>query len=240
MRGYLNPYKLLLVAVPLFSVLAMTACTNPHTPAGSEGYVFENPRLFGEGGYQGVVEGLGNFGVSLWRNRVINIDVRPITFSELFQILAQDDLNVAFQIHVVLRVQPGTVQSVVEAYSADQWYDRNVKEPFRSFARQAIQTYASHELKAQRPAIAEQIQVNLAAYLDGSPFEIINLSIGNIDYPDVVAQVVERRLASISLSRPYIRKISFGARLPTMAQDSSVVAGRCGDRQEAGGKRGVF
>ena len=49
MRGYLNPYKLLLVAVPLFSVLAMTACTNPHTPAGSEGYVFENPRLFGKG-----------------------------------------------------------------------------------------------------------------------------------------------------------------------------------------------
>ena len=130
---------------------------------------------------------------------MINIDVRPITFSEPFQILAQDDLNVAFQIHVVLRVQPGTVQSVVEAYSADQWYDRYVKEPFRSFARQAIQAYASHELKAQRPAIAEQIQVNLAAYLDGSPFEIINLSIGNIDYPDVVAQAVEEKLAAMQL-----------------------------------------
>ncbi len=79
-------------------------------------------------------------------------------------------------------------------------------EPFRSFARQAIQTYASHELKAQRPAIAEQIQVNLAAYLDGSPFEIINLSIVNIDYPDVVAQAVETIL-------------------PTTALDSSAAAG---------------
>ena len=162
MRSYLHSYKLLLTALPLLGGLAIAACTNPHTPAGSEGYVFENPRLFGEGGYQGIVEGPGNFGVSPWRNQAINIDVRPTTFSEPFQILAQDDLNVAFQIHVVLRVQPGTVQSVVERYSADQWYDRYVKEPFRSFARQAIQAYASHELKTRRPAIAEQIQANLA------------------------------------------------------------------------------
>ena len=199
MRNYLHSYKLLLTALPLLGVLAITACTNPHTPAGSEGYVFENPRLFGEGGYQGIVEGPGNFGVSPWRNQAINIDVRPTTFSEPFQILAQDDLNVAFQIHVVLRVQPGTVQSVVERYSADQWYDRYVKEPFRSFARQAIQAYASHELKTQRPTIAEQIQANLAAYLEGSPFEIINLSIGNIDYPNVVAKAVEKKLAAMQL-----------------------------------------
>ena len=191
MRNYLHSYKLLLTALPLLGVLALTACTNPHTPAGSEGYVFERPRLFGEGGFQGIVEGPGNFGVSPWRNQAINIDVLPTTFSEPFQILAQDDLNVSFQIHVVLQVQPGTVQSVVEKYSADQWYDRYVKEPFRSFARQAIQAYASHELKTERPAISEQIQANLAAYLEGSPFEIINLSIGNIDYPDVVAQAVE-------------------------------------------------
>ncbi len=199
MRNYLHTYKLLLTALPLLGVLAITACTNPHTPAGSEGYVFERPRLFGEGGFQGIVEGPGNFGVSPWRNQAINIDVLPTTFSEPFQILAQDDLNVSFQIHVVLQVQPGTVQSVVEEYSADQWYDRYVKEPFRSFARQAIQAYASHELKTERPAISEQIQANLAAYLEGSPFEIINLSIGNIDYPDVVAQAVEKKLAAMQL-----------------------------------------
>ena len=199
MRNYLHFYKLLLTALSLLGVLAITACTNPHTPAGSEGYVFERPRLFGEGGFQGIVEGPGNFGVSPWRNQAINIDVRPTTFSEPFQILAQDDLNVSFQIHVVLHVQSGTVQSVVERYSADQWYDRYVQEPFRSFARQAIQAYASHELKTERPAISEQIQANLAAYLEGSPFEIINLSIGNIDYPDVVAKAVEKKLAAMQL-----------------------------------------
>ena len=50
--------------------LAIAGCSNPYTPAGYEGYVFERPRLFGEGGFQGVVRGPGNFGISLLRNEV--------------------------------------------------------------------------------------------------------------------------------------------------------------------------
>lgn len=199
MKRYAHRYRLLFAGLPLVGTLAITACTNPHTPAGNEGYVFEDPRLLGEGGFQGVVPGPGNFGVSPLRNRVINIDVRPTTFSEPFKILAKDDLNVAFQIHLVVRVKPGTVQGVVESYSGDAWYERYVKEPFRSFARQAVQVYASHELKAQRPIVAEQIETKLAAYLEDSPFRIINLSIGNIDYPDVVAKAVENKLAAMQL-----------------------------------------
>ena len=56
------------------AVLALGAigCTNPYTPAGHEGYVYERPRIFGKGGFQGAVPGPGNFGVSLLRNEVIN------------------------------------------------------------------------------------------------------------------------------------------------------------------------
>ncbi|WP_254911187.1 hypothetical protein [Pseudoalteromonas sp. A601] len=56
---------------------SLTACTNPSTPAGQEGYVYEKPRVFGEGGYQGSMVGPANFGMSLLRNEVINIDMRP-------------------------------------------------------------------------------------------------------------------------------------------------------------------
>ncbi|MFL3651322.1 MAG: hypothetical protein ACI6PR_08910 [Pseudoalteromonas sp.] len=55
----------------------LTACTNPSTPAGEEGYVYEKPRVFGEGGYQGTMKGPANYGMSLLRNEVINIDMRP-------------------------------------------------------------------------------------------------------------------------------------------------------------------
>ena len=70
-----------------------------------------------EGGFQGFVQGPANFGVSPLRNQVINIDVHSATFSYPFKILAKDDLNVAFQIHLVIRFKPGTFQVVVGSYS---------------------------------------------------------------------------------------------------------------------------
>jgi len=54
--------------------------SNPFTPAGHEGFVYENPRVFGKGGFRGAIKGPGNYGASLWRNQIINIDMRPETY----------------------------------------------------------------------------------------------------------------------------------------------------------------
>ena len=94
----------------------LTACTNPSTPAGEEGYVYEKPRIFGEGGYQGTMKGPANYGVSLLRNEVVNIDMRPNTYTETFRILANDDLNIKFDFHAVIGIQSGSVKTVVEEY----------------------------------------------------------------------------------------------------------------------------
>jgi len=82
-----------MVFLLILGVVGLSSCTNTHTQAGHEGYVFEDPRIFGKGGFRGVVTRPGNYGVSLWRNRVINVDVRPTTYTEKFKILAKDDLN---------------------------------------------------------------------------------------------------------------------------------------------------
>lgn len=95
--------------------------TNPATPAGHEGYVYERPRILGEGGFRGQIAGPGNFGVSLWRNEVINLDIRPNTYTEQFKILAKDDLNISFNFHAVLGVKPGNVKGVVEEFGAQNW-----------------------------------------------------------------------------------------------------------------------
>ncbi|KPW00546.1 hypothetical protein AN390_02909 [Pseudoalteromonas sp. P1-11] len=109
----------------------LTACTNPSTPAGEEGYVYEKPRIFGEGGYQGTMKGPANYGVSLLRNEVVNIDMRPNTYTETFRILANDDLNIKFDFHAVIGIQSGSVKTVVEEYGAENWYKRFVRETFR-------------------------------------------------------------------------------------------------------------
>lgn len=175
------------------------ACSNPYTPAGHEGYVFERPRLIGQGGFRGVVTGPGNFGVSPLRNEVINLDMRPQTYTEVFKILAKDDLNVAFDVHVVLSVQAGRVQDVVLEYGGADWYGRFVKEPFRTLVRSNVQRYESGEIKEARKQIAAAVRSELETYLEPTPFQIRSLVVGNIDYPAIVAKAVEQKLASLQL-----------------------------------------
>jgi SPFH domain / Band 7 family len=183
----------------LLATVLLVACSNPYTPAGNEGYVYERPRLFGEGGFQGVVRGPGNFGVSLLRNQVINLDLRPQTYTEVFKILARDDLNVAFDVHVVLSIEPGHVQDVVLEYGGEDWYARFVKEPFRTLVRSNVQKHESGEIKEARAEIAAAVRSELEAYLAATPFQIRSLVVGNIDYPAIVAKAVEKKLASLQL-----------------------------------------
>jgi len=192
-------YIIVSAAFLMAATLGTGGCTNPHAPAGHEGYVFEDPRVFGQGGFRGGVQGPGNYGISAWRNRIVNIDVRPTTYTEEFSILVKDDLNVAFRVHAVMKVEQGQVQSVVEGFGSEHWYPRFIKEPFRTIVRQSVQEYVSRELKAERDTIAKSIETELSAYLETTPFEVVRLAVGNIDYPPVVSQAVEKKLAAKQL-----------------------------------------
>ncbi len=175
-------------------ILFLAAYTNPYTPEGHEGYVREIPRVWGKGGFQGDVKGPGNFGVSIWNNRVINVDFRPRTLQEEFQILAKDDLNVSFRLQGIFKVKEGTIREVVERYGGKQWYHRFVKEPFRSFVRDAVRSYDSRQIKENRVKIAGTVQQRLQDHLKSTPFKLMELVVGNIDYPEAVARAVEQKL----------------------------------------------
>ncbi len=186
--------------VPALAVTLLAAgCSNPYTPPGHEGYVSERPRVFGTVGPEGTVIGPGNFGISLLRNEVVNIDVRPRTYTESFQILARDDLNVSFQVHAVLAIEPGHVQDVVLRFGAEDWYARVVKQPFRTLVRRSVQSHDSREIKALRAEIAGDVESGLEQHLGDTPFRLRSLVVGNIDYPEVVTQAVEKKLASLQL-----------------------------------------
>ncbi len=196
-RLFTNGFSTIFILV--LSALTLTSCTNPHTPAGNEGYVYEDPRIFGKGGHRGVVSGPGNYGVSLWRNKIINIDIRPATYTEKFKILAKDDLNVSFNFHAVISVRKGKVADVVQNFGGGKWYTRFIREPFRTFVRDAVQQYTSRDIKGTREIIAKDVENKLSQHLKGSPFQLVSLVVGDINYPDIVAQAVEKKLAAQQL-----------------------------------------
>jgi regulator of protease activity HflC (stomatin/prohibitin superfamily) len=188
-------YLILLVWPVLFSF----GCSNPSTPAGHEGYVKENPRIFGKGGFRGALKGPRNYGVSLWRNEVENVDFRPQTYAENFNILAKDELNISFRFQTIIKVKPGSIRTVVEEYAGSAFYDRYIKEPFRAMIRKNVQVLESRQVKEKRDDIANAVLNELKNYLSDTPFIVVSGVVGNIDYPKVVTEAVEKKLAAKQL-----------------------------------------
>jgi regulator of protease activity HflC (stomatin/prohibitin superfamily) len=184
----------IVVASIVGGIMFLAGFTNPYTPEGHEGYVREQPRIWGNGGFQGSIKGPGNFGVSIWNNQVINVDIRPRTIQESFKILARDDLNVSFRLQGIFRVKDNSIQQVVEQYSGPNWYKRFVKEPFRSFVRDSVRSYDSRQIKEKRIEIANTVQQRLGDHLKETPFILMELVVGNIDYPEAVAKAVEQKM----------------------------------------------
>jgi len=187
----------ILLLLPLLVLVA--SCTNPSAPAGHEGYIYESPRVWGKGGFQGTLVGPQNFGVSLWNNRAIVIDIRPRTYTEHFKILAKDDLNIQFNYHAILMIKPNSIKDVVEKFGGEDWYKRFIHETFRTYARDSVQRYNAVDLKSKRDEMSAEVSKNLHAYLEGTPFILKSLVVGNIEYPAVVAQAVEKKLAAQQL-----------------------------------------
>ena len=83
--------------------------------------------------------------------------MRPNTYTETFSILANDDLYISFNFHAVISIRPDTVREVVENYGGENWYQRVVRETFRTFVRDSVQQYDSRDLKSSREAIAKEV-----------------------------------------------------------------------------------
>lgn len=199
----LHRFVLRVLFTKLMAGLAVLAAsltyTNPYAPPGHEGYVYERPRILGAGGFKGVIAGPANFGISLWRNEIVTIDTRPTTYTEDFTVLTRDDLNIRFKFHAVIALRPGSIQTIVEDLGGENWYARYVREPFRSYVRDALQKHKSTDIKSLMGEIARDVKGNLDAYVAGTPFRLVSLDAGDIDYPEVVAQAVQKKLSAQQL-----------------------------------------
>ncbi len=63
----------------------------------------------------------------------------------------------------------------------------------------AVQKYDSGDLKTNRENIALEVTEKLRGYLSVTPFNIANIVVGNINYPEIVANAVEKKLAAQQL-----------------------------------------
>ncbi len=195
-----------LLAVLALGTIAVgiIGCTNPSTPAGYVGYVTKHPYTMPARFYE-LQTGPTSTGLG-WMLEVTNISVTPNTSTEQFvgptAVLAKDNLHIEFQAHLLWKVEPQNVKDFVEKYGEtgenplNNAYVNFIKEPFRTYTRDEVQKYDGLDIKDNIDAIGSAVQDRILALTKGTPFTIISVVIGNIQYPDTVAQSVANKLAA--------------------------------------------
>jgi regulator of protease activity HflC (stomatin/prohibitin superfamily) len=210
-----QPLNRILACAAIVGCAALSGCgyRNVETPPGYVGYVTKGSVL-GSTRFEALQTGPTSSGLGFLLN-VTNISVTPYTYSEDFNVanqtgvLAKDQLAVSFSLHITFRINPALVKDFVEKFSTlspgggdspdvivQTAYNNFVKEPARTAARSEVEKYDGLKVQDNAAAITAAARKTLEDSLRGTPFEIMNVVVGNIQYPPNVTQAVANKIAT--------------------------------------------
>lgn len=179
--------------LPLLLFPFLVSCANPSTPEGHEGYCTQSP-VFASSRFYSAQVGPISTGMG-WMLGCTNVDYRWATFSEEFEVMSSDNLALKFNSHLVIRPKQGSIKEIVENYGGPDWYTRSLQQPLRNAVYEAVAGYKALEAKDRREEISHKANVKFSLYLQGKPFEVQNLIIGAVQFPQAVAVAQEQRIA---------------------------------------------
>lgn len=196
------------IAGGLSIVLMGVACVA--IEAGHEGVLVEQPAFFGHGGVDPVPTKTGR--INVWpTTKVIDVDIRPIQYSEHFDIISAENAPVSFDAFLIANVIEGRSPELISKYGPN-WYANNAKEAFRTFVREEVQKYPLFQLTTDpttrqklQDAIAKEVQTKLIEK-QGIPVRLNRVVVGSILPPK---GVVEQTTQTIIQEQRKITMVEF-------------------------------
>jgi len=191
------------------AMVALSGCANVETPAGYVGYITQGAYIR-KAHFYGLQTGPTSSGLG-WLLRVTNVSVTPYTYTEEFTadsaVLSRDNLRVAFRVHVLWRVNAERVKDFVEHYSTLEEggqpekivavaYRNFVREPLRTYARDEVQKLNGLEIKDRIADLGNLVGARILDLTKDTPFLIMSVVVGNIQYPEEVANAVAEKMAA--------------------------------------------
>lgn len=204
-----KPAREIIESVVAVGLLLMgTACVA--IEAGHEGVLVEQPYIFGHGGVDPVPSKTGR----LWvvpTTKVIDVDVRPIQYSEHFDIISAENAPVSFDAFLIANVVEGRSPEFIAKYGPN-WYQNNMKEAFRTFVREEVQKYPLFQLTTDpttrtklQDAISREVQAKLIEK-QNIPVRLNRIVVGSILPPK---GVVEQTTQTIVQEQRKITMVEF-------------------------------
>ncbi|MCC6968214.1 MAG: hypothetical protein IT391_18250 [Nitrospira sp.] len=178
--------------------------------AGHEGVMVEQPFFFGHGGVDPAPTKTGRVWVAP-TTKVIEVDIRPLQYSEHFDIISAENAPVSFDAFLIANVVEGRTPELIARYGAT-WYQNNVKEAFRTFVREEVQRYPLFQLTTDpttrtklQDAIAREVQ-NKLIDKQNMPIRLNRVVVGSILPPK---GVVEQTTQTIVQEQRKITMVEF-------------------------------
>jgi regulator of protease activity HflC (stomatin/prohibitin superfamily) len=207
-----SPFILVLLSFGAVAGVMFTLpnLSNVRVTAGYASYVYSKP-IAGRSEFKQVIFGPASTGIS-WRLDAQRVSTTPFTYSEKFEadsaIIGKDKLPLSSQAHIVWRLKPesDSVQRFMEEFggwesSADpdkiarESYDQFIREPFRTITRSVVAQYNGLDVNESLPVISQEIESQVKALLDKTPFEVMSVVMGNSSPPQSVIVAISAKVA---------------------------------------------
>ena len=184
--------------------------TNAQAPAGYAAYIVNKP-IMGKTAFSDVITGPSSTGLS-WRLYGDLVSVTPYSYAENFgtseALIAKDKLAMTGNAHIVFKIRGSKDQIRVymedfggldEAHNPDAVaqlaYANYIKEPFRTLIRQEFAAYDGLDVPDNTGTMGKHIASELTDRLSKTPFEVLQVVIGNAQPPQVVLDQIAFKVA---------------------------------------------
>lgn len=171
-------------------LLTSSGCLLVPIEPGHEGVVVEKPFFFGHGGVEPVPTSTGRIAVAP-TTEVVEVDIRPIQYSEHFDIISAENAPVSFDAFLIANAIEGRTPELIAKFGP-HWYVNNVKEAFRTFVREEVQKYPLFQLTTDpgtrarlQDAVEQEVKTKLVAK-QNIPILVNRIVIGSILPPKTV------------------------------------------------------
>lgn len=183
-----------MICVMMLAV-AMVGCSKVTVPPAAKG------KILSAAGYSTDVKETGKYWLYLTEDMVI-LDTSTQTMAEQINVKMADDLTLGLQIRFRTRISGN--EAVINSMFNDikhQNYQVTLpmvygvygKDVVQMVARSVLSKYKVPEVSTNFDKISKELNSELRAAMVGSPLEVSNITMGNLDYPDQIDAAIKKQ-----------------------------------------------
>ena len=180
--------KRIMMALGLMATLVLTGCGYYTVPPAAKGKVLST------NGYSSDVKETGKY--LLWgRDEMVVLDTSTQTVGENIVVKMQDNLDLKFTVRFRTRIagDEATINGMFNDIKHEQYqvtlpmvYNVYGRDVVQQVARSVVGKYSTEDVAGAFDKITADLYKQLTDKMKGSPLEVSNITLANLDYPDTI------------------------------------------------------